>query len=86
MNQEQIQNYLNIDGKVKIWPSKRKNKVLILEYIVKDLKSDESYTEKELDEHICKYIAFEDYVIVRRELYENKFVDRTQNGQEYWKV
>lgn len=81
-----IQNYLDADGCVKIWPSKRKNKVYILKYIAAGMEKDVQYTEKELDAHIQKMIVFDDYVIVRRELFENKFVNRTLDGKLYWRV
>lgn len=86
MNIEQIKNYLDQDNKVKVWPSKRKNKLLILECIVEALERDVKYTEKELDEYIYQYISFDDHVIVRREMYENKLIDRTQDGREYWRI
>lgn len=85
MNAENIKNYLNEDGKVKVWPSKRKNKLFVLEYIV-DALAYESLTEKQIDEYIYQYIAFDDHVIVRRELYENKLIDRTQDGKTYWRL
>ena len=42
------------------------------------------YTEKEVNEIIKSSIAFSDIELVRREMYQYKFIGRLKDGSEYW--
>lgn len=80
-----VENFLDSEGRIKVWPSKLKNKVLVLKYIFDFLDEKVSYSEEQINNHIKKYINFEDYVLVRREMYENDLLDRSLDGRMYWK-
>ncbi len=76
-----LKNYIK-DGRVIIFPSKEKKKLVILQYIVDKFKSDKKYTEKEVNEVIVSMV--DDYVSARRYLIEYGFMDRNNDGSEYW--
>jgi len=76
-----LKNYIK-DGRVIIFPSKDKKKLVILQYIVDKFKSDKKYTEKEVNEVIVSMV--DDYVSARRYLIEYGFMDRNNDGSEYW--
>lgn len=82
MNNE-INNFLTKDNKIKIFPSKRKNKELVLKYLIKKFDFNKTYIEKEINEIIKNNISFDDYATIRRELYDYHLLDRDINGTNY---
>ncbi|MGX9136351.1 DUF2087 domain-containing protein [Rummeliibacillus sp. JY-2-4R] len=64
------------------FPKKEKHKIVILREITSHLSKDIIYTEKELNEILKTY--HEDYVQIRRYLIEYGFIDRKEDGSEYW--
>ena len=43
---------------------------------------ERTYTEREVNELLAQ--LFEDHVFARRMMIENRILDRTANGSEYW--
>ena len=43
------------------------------------------YTEKEVNETIRQNISFSDFVLIRRELFDYRFLDRLSDGSQYWR-
>lgn len=82
----ELQRYLDSDGKLKIWPSKKNLKRTVLEYIASKFDFDRHYTEKEVNAVISENHTFNDYFLVRRELIEHKLLDRTMDCSSYWRV
>ncbi|MFT4413673.1 DUF2087 domain-containing protein [Fredinandcohnia humi] len=64
------------------FPSKEKQRLVVLREIAKQLKVEHFYKEKELNE-VLKEI-YEDYVMIRRYLIEYGFIDRKPDGSQYW--
>jgi len=73
------------DGKIIRWPKKSVDKKSILYYISTKIQSNKKISEKEINEIIIKNISFEDYALIRRELIEGNFLNRTKDCREYWK-
>jgi hypothetical protein len=71
-----------IDGPLKKFPLKEKQKLVVLREIVKHIKPNRIYSEKEINE-LLKAV-YHDYVILRRYLIEYGFIDRKPDGSEYW--
>lgn len=71
-----------IDGKLDIFPSKEKRKLIVLQNIMKRFEVGRKYSEKEVNE-ILKAI-YSDFVTIRRYLIEYGFMDRSKDGFEYW--
>jgi hypothetical protein len=67
---------------LKTFPSREKQKLVILREIVKKFQGERSYNEKELN-LILKGI-YDDFVTLRRYLIEYGFLDRKADGSEYW--
>lgn len=76
-----LKNYIR-DGKVSTFPSKEKKKVIILEYIIDKFEPNQRYSEKEVNEIIKSTI--DDYASIRRYLIEFGFMERNNDGSEYW--
>ncbi|KZZ83558.1 DUF2087 domain-containing protein [Bacillus sp. SJS] len=82
-----VQNYLTKEGKLKIIPSQRKRKLMVLFYIAKDFEPGRKYKEKEINEAIKLY--HEDFATIRREFIVNGIMYRDNsiyelNPKELW--
>lgn len=71
-----------LSGRLKKFPLKEKQKLVVLREIVKHLKSEKTYTEKELNQLLQFF--YDDYAVIRRYLIEYGFLDRKPDGSEYW--
>ena len=80
--QTKILNQCFSDGVLTKFPSKEKQKIVVLREIADHLKSDVIYNERELNQFLKGY--YEDYVLIRRYLIEYGFLDRKSDGSEYW--
>jgi hypothetical protein len=82
----ELQRYLDEQGRVKEWPSKRNRKYqkLVLEYLALKFEVGVTYTEKEVNTLLNQHHSFGDAALLRRELFENKLIDRKRDGSAYW--
>lgn len=72
-NAEILANYL--DGeRIKVIPSKRTRKMLVLEWLVQRFDAGRDYTEAEVNELIKR--SHPDFATLRRELYDAYLMDR----------
>lgn len=71
-----------LNGPLNKFPSKEKQKIVVLRAIAERFDADAQYTEMELNA-ILKEI-YEDYVLIRRYLIEYAFLDRKADGSAYW--
>ncbi len=79
-------NFLDDEGRVKAWPSKKAMKMEVLSYIADKFEKDCFYSEKEVNHLIEEWHTFEDYFIFRRGMIDHKMLGRTRNGSQYWKI
>jgi len=70
------------EGPLKTFSIKEKNKIVVLQEIVKRFNGELTYTEKEINQ-ILK-IVYHDFATLRRYLIEYGFLDRTPDGSQYW--
>lgn len=80
----ELKNYLDHEGRLKVYPTKKKYKILSLMFLASKFKSGTFYTEKEVNEIIDKFHTFNDRCLLRRELYDHKFFGREKNCSKYW--
>ena len=81
---EKLKRYYNGEGKLASYPSKRPMRVLALIEIAEKFEAERKYTEKEVNEIIKASIAFGDTELIRREMFQYKFIGRLRDGSEYW--
>ena len=81
---EKLKRYYNEEGKLASYPSKQPMRVLALIGIAEKFEAKRKYTEKEVNEIIKASIAFGDVELVRREVFQYKFIGRLRDGSEYW--
>ena len=70
------------DGPLRTFSIKEKNKLVVLQEIVKRFQAAQTYTEKEINQ-ILK-LVYHDFATLRRYLIEYGFLDRTPDGSQYW--
>ena len=81
---QELKNYLDNSGRLKLFPSKKKYKILSLMYLATKFKEGVSYTEKEVNEILDNSHTFNDRCLLRRELYNNRFLGRINDCSKYW--
>ncbi|MDF2543195.1 MAG: hypothetical protein K0S47_2913 [Herbinix sp.] len=80
----EVSNFLDSNGKIKLFPSKKRNKVLVLMYLASKFEPGIYYTEKEINAIIERNHTFEDKWLLRRELIDKGFLVRLTDGSKYW--
>ena len=65
---------------------KQKDQNLILQYIKNKFTADIFYSEKEVNQTIKDSITFDDYAIIRRELIEKRYLNRSDDCKKYWVI
>jgi len=77
------QRFLDNEGRLQQWPSKQPDKQLALAYLAAKFDFDAAYTEAEVNELLKQWHTFNDWPLLRRELYERGFLERNTNGSNY---
>lgn len=78
-----LNNFLDNEGRVKQWPSKRAAQIEVIEYIASKFPEGSQYTEPALNDEIKKWHTFGDWAILRREMCDLGYFDRQKDGTSY---
>lgn len=81
---KKMDNYYDSEKRLMQYPSKKPMRIIALIKIAEQTDPDRKYTEKEINEIIRANIAFGDIELIRREMYQYKFLGRLRDGSEYW--
>ena len=81
---EKLAGYYDSKNKLKQYPSKRPMRIIALARIAEKFEEEKKYTEKEVNEIIKESISFTDIELIRREMFQYKFIGRLRDGSEYW--
>lgn len=81
---DELKNFLDTDGKLKLYPAKRKQKILSLFYLASKFEKDKIYTEKEVNQILMTWHTFGNWAMLRRDLYDKYFMGRQPNCTAYW--
>lgn len=80
----ELNNYLDEEGRLKLFPAKTKYKILSLMYLATKFEPGIIYTEKQVNDIIEQHHTFQDKWLLRRELIDRKFLVRLVDGSKYW--
>ena len=83
MTQDILNRFLDDDGRVAVWPSKHRYKVIVLSYLATKFEYDRFYNEKDVNEILKRWHTFEDWPLLRRELVDRHYMARDTNGYRY---
>ena len=81
----EVKNYLDAQGRLTLFPAKKKNQKIALFYLASKINPGQTYTEKELNSLLADWHTYNDNCTLRRELYNNRFINRTIDGKTYYK-
>lgn len=82
-SQKNEQKYLDDQGRLRQWPTKQKDQLLVLAYLATKFTYGTSYTEAEVNEVLKQWHTFGDWPLLRRELFDRNFLDRNPDGSHY---
>ena len=71
-----------VNGPLDVFPSKEKRKYIIAQEVIKRFDIGKVYLEKEVNE-LLKTVH-EDFATIRRFLVDYRFMNRSDDGKEYW--
>lgn len=81
---KKLNNYYDSEERLIQYPSKKPMRIIALKKIAEQIDENRKYTEKEINEIIRLNIAFQDIELIRREMYQYRFLGRLKDGSEYW--
>lgn len=83
--QEEFNKYVDNNGKIISYPSKKHRFIrpYLYEYLITKFNKDSDYSEKEINSIINEWILFEDYCLVRREMVEQGLLIRNRDCSKY---
>ena len=82
---EPLRRYMNREGKLTMLPLRQPDRQAALAFIAEQIAPARDYSEKEINLLIQSQIAYDDFVTMRRELYNSRYLDREPDGSRYWK-
>lgn len=85
-NIHRIRRFLDAQERLSTWPAKRKNQILVLEYLAAQFEPQRYYSEKEVNTLLNAVHTCGDCALLRRYLYNYAFLDRTRDGARYWRL
>ena len=71
-----------INRRLRKFPPKEKQRLIILREIARHFEMNKIYTEKEINQILDN--LYDDYVLLRRYLIEYGFLERKSDGSQYW--
>lgn len=80
----ELKNFLDGEGRLKSYPSKFKPKIIALFYLASKFEQGKRYSEKEVNQILERWHTFEDWAMLRRDLYDRRFFSREPNCSVYW--
>ncbi len=78
-----LKSFLDTEGRLMQFPAKRKKKLFALFYLAEKFETGRTYTEREVNELLLRWHTFADPATLRRELYDYRFLDRSDDGSGY---
>ncbi len=80
----EIKKFLDGEGRLTLFPSKKRNKIICLYYLATKFEPEVIYTEKQVNEIIDCHHTFQDKWLLRRELINLGLLCRLNDGSQYW--
>ena len=79
-----METIINSDGIVIRWPKKKEEKLAVLDYLITKFEPGVEYKEIQVNMILKKWHSFGDHALLRRELYDNFYMDRNPEKGLYW--
>ncbi|NLI54684.1 MAG: DUF2087 domain-containing protein [Clostridiales bacterium] len=82
---QELERFLDEEGRLKVWPAKQAPRVEVFRYLAGKFEPGRDYTEHEVNDILSSWHTFEDLFILRRGLVESGWLLRLKNGSRYWR-
>lgn len=79
-----LKNFLDGEGRLTGYPSKFKLKMMALFYLASKFEYGKRYSEKEINQILQDWHTFDDWAMLRRDLYDKRFLNRERDCSFYW--
>ncbi len=83
MDYNEIRSFIDSEGRLTAFPSKRKKKLLALLFLAEKIPSGKAFTEAEFNRFLSGLHTFNDPATLRRELFDYFLINRDKAGREY---
>jgi hypothetical protein len=83
---ERVWRCFDATGRLQRWPNKRAEQILVLWIVWSQLPDDTRMNEFEFSSLLSRWHDYEDYALLRRDLFDLGLVNRTQTGSIYRKT
>lgn len=80
-----LDRYLDERGRITVYPSKLSLRRVALAYLAGKFEPERRYREPEVNELLQEWHTFGDWALLRRELFDLGFLNRTADGTHYWR-
>jgi hypothetical protein len=79
-------NILDNQGRVTRWPTLKDQdeQMAVRRYLASKFEPGRHYTEREVNALLNEWHTFEDWALLRRELFMHEFIGRLKDGTAYW--
>lgn len=81
----ELHHLLDENLRLKRWPSRQMQRIQALDYLASKFADDQRYSEAAVNALLRRWHVFDDPALLRRELYERGYLDRTRDGRAYWR-
>lgn len=81
-----IKPFLDDSGRITVFPTKHKKKLMVLWYLVQKIEGGRKYSEREINDILDEWTVFRDHAMLRRELYNKMLLNRTKDCSRYWRA
>jgi len=82
----ELRRFMNRERRLTQFPTREYDRHLVLRYIAGRMEAARDYTEREINELISSVIAFDDFVTIRRTLFNAGYIGREKDGSRYWLI
>lgn len=82
----ELRRFMNRDGRLTRFPTREYDRHLVLRHIAKRFAAERIYTEREVNDVISSAIAYDDFVTIRRSLFNSGYIGREKDGSRYWLI
>ena len=79
-----LSSIISPDGIVLRWPGKKEEKLAVLDYLITKFEAGVEYKESQVNMILKKWHSFGVHALLRRELYDNYYMDRNPEKGIYW--
>ncbi len=83
---QELRHVLDGRGRLTVWPGRQKRQQLAIQYLAGKFDIGRDYTEREVNELLLQWHTFADAALLRRLMFDWRFLGRTTDGARYWRT